>query len=201
MLAYHMVESQQAVCGTVLQAYAGRLSKATFHCLCNVPEDLPSIQAGTNLWTPAKRLAGPFHESTRPSQSIPQAPRNSSDAAAEQREMRARTHTHTHTHTPKGHLALFSLSRGSKGWSETGRSEGNAIRTAQPRQTLFAFSSSLPSASKVPSASALQDISLNRISSGSQLPASALRATSKLRAQIPGGTDLALACASSASMP
>ena len=113
-----------------------------------------------------------------------------------------RAHTHTHTHTPKGHLALFSLSRGSKGpWSETGRSEGNAIRTAQPRQTLFAFSSSLPSASKVPSASALQDISLNRISSGSQLPASALRATSKLRAQIPGGTDLALACASSASMP
>ena len=73
--------------------------------------------------------------------------------------MRARAHTHT----PKGHLALFSLSRGSKGpWSETGRSEGNAIRTAQPRQTLFAFSSSLPSASpppKVPSASALQDIS------------------------------------------
>ena len=67
--------------------------------------------------------------------------------------------------------------------------------------TLFALSSSLPSTSppsKVPSASALQDISLNRISSGSQLPASALRATSKLRTQIPGGTDLALACASSA---
>ena len=76
--------------------------------------------------------------------------------------------------------------------------------TTTPQQTLFALSSSLPSASppsKVPSASALQDISLNRISCGSQLPALALRATSKLRAQIPGGTDLALACASSASMP
>ena len=70
--------------------------------------------------------------------------------------------------------------------------------TTTPQQTLFALLSSLPSASplsKVPSASALQDISLNRISSGSQLPASALRATSKLRAQIPGGTDLALAFA------
>ena len=57
--------------------------------------------------------------------------------------------------------------------------------TTTPQQTLFAFSSSLPLASKVPSASALQDISLNRISFRSRLPASALRATSKLRAQVP----------------
>ena len=68
--------------------------------------------------------------------------------------------------------------------------------TTTPQQTLFAFSSSLPLASKVPSASALQDISLNRISFRSRLPALALRA-SKLCAHIPGGTGLALACGSS----
>ena len=57
--------------------------------------------------------------------------------------------------------------------------------TTMPQQTLFALTSSLSSAS--------QDISLTLNFSGSQLPTLALRATSKLRAQIPGGADLALA--------
>ena len=88
------------------------------------------------------------------------------NASARSHTTHARTHTHTHTHTPKGQttVALLLLSRGAKGpWSETGRREGNAIRTAQPRQTLVALTSSSSSASppsKVPSASALQDISL-----------------------------------------
>ena len=77
-------------------------------------------------------------------------------------EMRARAHTHTHTHTPKGHLALFSLSRGSKGPCSQERRKCHQNSTTTPQQTLFALSSSLTSASppsKVPSASALQDIS------------------------------------------
>ena len=135
-------------------------------------------------------------------------PRNSSDAPAEQLSMRnpnARAHTHTHKHTPKGQttLALFSLSSSRGSWSENDtlgqeRRKRHQNSTTTPRQTLFALSSSLPSASprsKGPSASALQDISLTLNFSRSWLPTLALRATRKLRAHIPGGTDLALACA------
>ena len=64
-------------------------------------------------------LVGPFHASMRPSQSIPQAPRNSSDAPAVQLSMR-NPNARAHTHTPKGQttVALLSLSTSRDPWSE-----------------------------------------------------------------------------------
>ena len=119
---------------------------------------------------------------------------------------RALTHTWTVHQKDKPLYALFSLSSSRGSWSENDtlgqerrKRHQNSTRHATPkRQTLVALASSLSSASppsKVPSASALQDISLTLNFSRSRLPTLALRATRKLRAHIPGGTDLALACA------
>ena len=98
----------------------------------------------------------------------------------------ASAHTHTHTHTERTSRIVFAVTRFQRALF-TGAKEMHQNSTTTRQQTLFAFSSSLPSAS--------QDISLTLNISRSELPTLALRATRKLRAHVLGGTDLALAFA------
>ena len=103
----------------------------------------------------------------QPSQSIPQTPPNSSDAPAEQVSMR-NPNTRRKDKQTSPYLRLHEVAEtpGQKMtlWQERRTCHQNSTKNATPkRQTLFALTSSLSWASprpKVPSASALQDISL-----------------------------------------